>query len=118
MTKHTPGPWTPSWNDDRSWIGVDCGNSDDPHLAEVCTISYESAQIAQKDDDAWNQCLADARLIAAAPDLLEALKKIRDERDYLAEHGIYSPNGPAAPDCFDDWAADIADTAIAKATGQ
>ena len=82
-TNHTPGPWTVgrcSWNED--------GN--------VC---YELEGIKQG-------CASDARLIAAAPELLEALKRLvstgLDERTH---HKIMS-----CP-------AHYVNVAIAKATG-
>lgn len=38
-------------------------------------------------------------------------------KDFRAEHGCYPPQYEIAPDqCFDDWAADIADTVL-KAQG-
>lgn len=58
MSKHTPGPWTVgrcTWNED----------------ANVC---YELEGIKRGS-------AADARLIAAAPDLLEALCTARDHID-------------------------------------
>ena len=48
----------------------------------------------------------------------QALIRIRNARDYRAEHGEYpqSPDGPGKGQCFDDWAADVADSAC-KAEG-
>lgn len=53
----------------------------------------------------------------AAPDMLAALKAIRDTRDYFAEHNKYPPNTIGKDQCFDDWAADLAAAAIRKASG-
>jgi len=61
MTKHTPGPW--ETNDKRpqcNGIGIFSGSQ---FLAFV------------GDSDSQTPCEANARLIAAAPDLLEALIK-------------------------------------------
>jgi hypothetical protein len=59
MAKHTPGPW--SLNDDAShpWV-VECQTNIPGHLGEVCKVGY----------------LPNARLIAAAPDMLEALRNL------------------------------------------
>jgi hypothetical protein len=61
VSKHTPGPWWLYANE--SPIVIRGGQGDDE--IHVCTVNAP-----------WSnaQALADARLIAAAPDLLEALK--------------------------------------------
>jgi hypothetical protein len=46
--------------------------------------------------------------------LAAALIRIRDARDWTAE-GIPFPNGPGPDQCFDDWAADVAQEALEKA---
>lgn len=46
--------------------------------------------------------------------MFEALKKIRDARDYCAEHGKYPEGTVGEGQEFDDWAADIAESAIEK----
>lgn len=56
---------------------------------------------------------ANARLIAAAPDLLTALTRIRDARDANAEG---NPPDIGNYTCFDDWAADVASAAVNLAT--
>ena len=43
---------------------------------------------------------------------INALKKISSARDYHAEHGEYPPRTVQPDQCFDDWAADIAEQAI------
>lgn len=57
---HTPGPWFVLQNP----MGSDC------ITAEDCTI----CSMPDWDDDYANEEAANARLIAAAPDLLEALQ--------------------------------------------
>jgi hypothetical protein len=46
--------------------------------------------------------------------LAAALVRIRDARDAVAE-GYEIKNGPGPDQCFDDWAADVADDALADA---
>lgn len=57
MTKHTPGPWTAD-GEDSDW-----------------EINFNGISIAEVYDE------ADARLIAAAPDMLAALEAV--EADYI-----------------------------------
>lgn len=67
MIKHTPGPWTV-----------------DPHIAsQVCQPAGSKRRRIRCPPDASG--FADARLIAAAPDLLEALTRIAKVTDVGAE---------------------------------
>ena len=55
----------------------------------------------------------------AAPELLAALEEIKSARDYYAQEGVYPEKIHVQYQCcFDDWAADVADDAIARATGK
>lgn len=63
QTKHTPGPWTVP----AGQIVADTVWARGGHL-EICKL-YGNGRDAETAD-------ADARLIAAAPDMLEALEKI------------------------------------------
>jgi len=85
---HTPGPWTIS-HENFGHFKLDAG---DVSIIDGCGYC----------DSPWLSSEADARLIAAAPDLLEALKKMLD----VWEHGGLKPY-PIAK----------ARAAIAKATG-
>jgi hypothetical protein len=68
-TRHTPGPWEVYTWADKTEVGVspcDMSRSDIADCNTDCTdISYEEK-------------LANARLIAAAPELLEALRELVD----------------------------------------
>lgn len=69
MSKHTPGPWVIGESDSR---GIHCVDARDPNRAgiiELCEVFG-----VQQDDKEDDVSRANARLIAAAPDLLEALK--------------------------------------------
>lgn len=60
-TKHTPGPWSVSkYGDDYNITFNDAGNW-------LATVYYDDDPVAGRPE-------ADARMIAAAPDLLEALR--------------------------------------------
>lgn len=91
MSKHTPGPWKQHLVDETLIVA-----SDRTTVAST-SIDYDKAETAE----------ANARLIAAAPELLEALKIARD---YIgANLGTYAQAGAD----FDKVSA-----AIAKAEGR
>jgi hypothetical protein len=99
---HTPGPWvvvTDRWNNDRptdpDMIANIYSPGDEWNVAEVWGIP---PPVALEDRDLAESALANARLIAAAPDLLAALVVSRGQ-------WIHSVN---APQCL---------AAIAKAEG-
>lgn len=89
--KHTPGPWslhahmggehTTDCSEDHGFIAHTCHiGAGDILLAEVEAYRYtsgESSGFARVSD--FDECRANARLIAAAPELLEALKAARDD---------------------------------------
>lgn len=62
-TKHTPGPWK---------VFHDCILSDSGKIAEICTKNEISK-------NTWHE---NAYLIAAAPELLEALQNLLDDVEY------------------------------------
>ena len=104
---HTPGPWEL----------VDAARPRIYHKEDVIAT-------VEPDHVGKLACDRNARLIAAAPDLLAALKRIRDARDYFVREGVYPEKIHIQyHGCFDDWAADLADAAIeraaiARATGK
>lgn len=91
-TKWTPGPWGIDWNVSR----LDVFNSDGGTLVSTLRRSTRS-------NDIDNVVQANARLIAAAPELYEALRAI------LAEWQYYAPDHPLV-----DKALDV----LAKARGE
>lgn len=98
MTKHTPGPWVVGEPHPTNACAYVCNDEGQ----EVATIYYCSEGGVIGKDGIWPEQPnrdANARLIAAAPDLLEALKAILDETGGIG--------GPFT----------IARAAIAKATG-
>jgi len=67
MSKHTPGPWHVGPSKLRG--------SNSPNGAQITTDDgFVVVSMPQKADRSLDTKMADARLIAAAPDLLSALK--------------------------------------------
>lgn len=101
--KHTPGPWTVdrAWHIDKGFLRI----IRDPRLERVAMIPDVEREL--------DEALADAHLIAAAPDLLAALRPFAN----LIE------NPDEWPDGLHQWFVDTDDirraiAAIAKATGE
>lgn len=108
--KHTPGPWigkdaNGKFNSNHEWVARDEG-CDCSEVAPIWANGKVIALVVHSSDnfsfESHPSIDANARLIAAAPELLEALKEI-------AQAGI----GSVAPGY-----AEIARAAIAKAEGQ
>lgn len=71
-TAHTPGPWELIY-DGQAWPHVHAEYV--PHGA-ICEMSSHDPQDEGNGDRARNRALANARLIAAAPELLEGMKEL------------------------------------------
>ena len=101
MSKHTPGPWVVGPVDDCTVTAVDSrGNR--TIVAEIDGDYNEP--------DLWPIMEANARLISAAPDLLEALK-------WAAGRLTYTRRIKGQNDEFCD-GVDMMNAAIAKAEGK
>jgi len=74
-TQHTPGPWTAA---DNSWEFSTVYGSDGKAVA-LCRISDDVTEETQSHFEAINE--ANARLIAAAPDLLTAWQRLLEYCD-------------------------------------
>ena len=100
---HTPGPW---WSDGSA---VFIGNGDAVWREGHPGVLFTVDDLGGKDPRSAEQIEADARLIAAAPDLLAACEAIVAEDDRLLASG----------DCLTDICdhIDRARAAIAKAKG-
>jgi len=72
-SKHTPGPWgVPHFAEPEA--GCDCRYVlCDSHMGAICTITWNK----EGDHPPLEQAQANARLIAAAPELLDACKELR-----------------------------------------
>jgi len=75
--KHTPGPWTvgtPHPNNACAYVSTDNGE-------DVCVLYGASEPATQNADGVWSEQPArdaNARLIAAAPCMFEALRRARE----------------------------------------
>ena len=100
-TQHTPGPWIgagPSFGDQFPRYTTEITTEDERYgdgYIQICELPFHH-------HDEENE--ANARLIAAAPDLLEALKEMLDSHEDVCTG-------------YGEGAADKARAAIAKATG-
>ena len=100
MSGHTPGPWTMGvMEEDGPWC---VGNSECVALAKMTGAPGPHHE-------------ANARLIAAAPELLEALEKIASEESTTWDEDLME-HVPVPMD--EEEMAEIARNAIAKATGK
>jgi hypothetical protein len=130
-TKHTPGPWT-AQQDCRSYrnTGIFDGNNPDAQGNQNAWAIYGHTRIAiLTEAETWlpqQQVDANARLIAAAPELLEELRNcVRHNADILDNclfpaHGLkanLTPEQSLWREKIKKWNTE-ARAAIAKATGQ
>lgn len=98
MSKHTPGPW-------EARKALEAVYEQDFYIiSSAGVVGYWKGGKSWHTDDKWVLTEADARLIAAAPELLEALQAITDLYD--TDEGCRS-----TPEYI------AARAAIAKATG-
>jgi hypothetical protein len=116
-TKHTPGPWgyVPSNENHGPYVVNEWGAGDicDCYsMTNPDALSVRNGGVSKPVHFQNEEADANARLIAAAPDLLEALKAAKEVVDVT--------EGMASSRSDDDfvWAAQkLIDAAIAKATG-
>ena len=96
MSNHTPGPWEIKRHFDPGYKFISA-----PKHTALAQVVW-----CMEDEDRSPECEANAHLIAAAPELLEALQEALDDWGF------------DEPDCVRlEW-ADKAGAAIAKARGE
>jgi len=101
MNQHTHGPWTVSYETDITGIENDPDND--------CFGIVDVAHVYLREVPGRHE--ANARLIAAAPDLLAALVVLVEEKvDYMRLNNLGDPER--------EYATKQARAAIAKATGE
>jgi hypothetical protein len=81
-TKHTPGPW------EAERLPQDAGSNVRPWVGRLSEYKFAALTCGETQDEA----VANARLIAAAPDMYEALKAVAslkgwDEREPVSATG-------------------------------
>ena len=82
---HTPGPWEFEYDGGPSGPFVFHADPTDPtNGVDICEVRYANESVKES--------LANARLISAAPELLECLKGLADQIDPLHEIENY-PGG-------------------------
>ena len=105
--KHTPGPWL---RDDRSGLDCDVRAASGRKVALCWGLASNNATNYRADYRA--ECDANAHLIAAAPELLDAL------RAFLRAPSVGSAGPGAVTIAVQDFNLRAARAAIAKATGE
>ena len=98
MSKHTPGPWHLDTEDEKEIVLGD---------SSFIATTHDSSAYSSYTSVTEDQVKANARLIAAAPELLEALKAC------LAELLVLHTDRPGTEECIQQ-----AYAAIAKAEGE
>lgn len=69
-TKHTPGPWQTAMRQGDDWDSVVCLPD---RVHEICQCFHRGRSLAYKEE-----CEANANLIAAAPEMYDALKQAKE----------------------------------------
>ena len=103
-SKHTPGPWlVPHFA--RPDIQCNCGYVLSPnYMGAIATVHFEGEKPGEYDDNPpLDEAIANARLIAAAPDMFAILQDACRESDANP-----IPRGPKAQDMYDRAMAIIA----------
>lgn len=73
VSKYTSGPW--SWAEDPTSPGYFLVRGSGTN---VCIMQQKNSDMGMPDDPSWPEAIANARLIAAAPDLLATLIDVRE----------------------------------------
>jgi hypothetical protein len=108
VSAHTPGPWTTSHYEDRNFPWQ---IRPVPHYEGGPKLHGSAGAVAAIPDSRLHDQAANARLIAAAPELLEALRHL--EGQAVQQNEAYgNPNSPSMYEALTE-----ARAAIAKATG-
>jgi len=122
LMTHTKGPWSvterPSGSENHKGWNLWGAREDDGHGGHSTWVGEISPVINNERGDYSEEGIANARLIVAAPELLElfrAIAKMQGERD---EDGVIAPAEPYSWETVARCALDYARAAIAKAEGK
>lgn len=112
----TPAPW--NWEIHDASAATLCGGGLDAIVGPIMTVGPCKSCCKDKDDWQWGRCQTpseeDARLIAAAPDLLDALRNVNQLISEAALTGFNCHDGDWAERLFHSQQATSA--AIKRAT--
>ncbi len=115
--KHTPGPWEIYEGGNFVRIGASGFIKDSDvrgYMGGPLSVAEVEHNATDNHDPNHKKAMANARLIAAAPCLLEAALGAR----LLAKHALRFPNGTHGMDCYTTCIACSLDRAIDKAEGR
>lgn len=86
MSKHTPGPWAvrEHWSDDGAFEVYPTRGGKKPSIGEWSAL----AEIPEYGPDDAPEAEANARLIAASPDLYAVLKELQESAAYWSEYDV------------------------------
>jgi hypothetical protein len=127
MSEHTPGPWNvASYADESNCLNVIAG--EEKHV-DGRTQAHWIAELDTNSDDDFDVVEANARLIAAAPDLLAACNGVAHWLpQFLSNHGKDTDVGMKLGGAVEDYRRNVLDIlramaedcriAIIKATGE
>lgn len=89
---HTPAPWIVEHDEDKGTVQIWAGSAiEDRHKGTWSSVGCMNLYNAvYNDSEGDKECLANARLIAAAPDLLEALKANVDFLNWFKSSNIFT----------------------------
>lgn len=102
--EHTPGPWTLKFESDGFTVTAETGYGNE----RIALVSEDTGDFNEREADMGE---ANARLIAAAPALLDVLEEIHQRLDYVDQ----TPSANSFHHVLE--CRDIAQAAIAQAKG-
>lgn len=113
--KHTPGPWTNQVV--RTSVGVCFKIGPFPWRRGKLNHACIYADYPTPSNPEYLECAANARLIAAAPEMLEALRVAKEFMEIASDWNIDEAEIGGEMRSTYDW-LDVIRSAIAKATGE
>ena len=89
MSAHTPGPWLIVQDDDFAGLSIRSGNERDASHISYLQICADINGLRKKSEKyADTEAQANARLIAAAPDMYAVLRELSECSQYWSEYDV------------------------------